>query len=50
MMIKNKFNFFVGILCGLCFVINVVNGRDPFVLGFTAFAAILNFICAFAER
>ena len=50
MMIKNKFNFFVGIFCGLCFVVNVANGRDSFVLGFTASAAITNFICAFFER
>ena len=50
MMIKNKFSFIVGILCGLSFVTNVVNGRDLFMIGFTAFAAIANFICAFIER
>lgn len=49
-MIKNKFSFFVGICCGLCFVISAVNGRDSFVLGFTASAAITNFVCAFVER
>lgn len=46
-MIKNKFNFFVGIFCGLCFV---VNGRDSFTLGLTAFTTITNFICAFIEK
>lgn len=50
MMIKNKFNFFIGLLCGLSFVVNVVNGRDRFMLVFTAFAAILNLICAFVEK
>jgi len=47
MMIKNKFNFFVGIFCGLCFVVNVINERDPFIVRFTAIMTILNFICAF---
>lgn len=50
MMIKNKFNFFVGILCGLSFVVNVARGRDPFMIGLTACLAIANFICAFVER
>ena len=49
-MIKIKFNFYVGLLCGLSFVVNVVNGRDRFMLVFTAFAAILNLICAFIEK
>ena len=48
--IKHKSNFFVGIWCGLCLVISAVNGRDLFVLGFDVFAAIINFIYAFAER
>lgn len=50
MMIKNKFSFIVGILCGLSFVVNIVMGRDRFMLVFTAFWAILNLICAFVER
>lgn len=50
MMIKNKFSFIVGILCGLSFVANVANGRDSFTIGLTAFMAIANFICAFIER
>lgn len=50
MMIKNKFSFYVGIWCGLCFVANVVNGRDLFVVGLTAVTAILNIILAFVER
>ena len=49
-MIKNKFNFYVGIFCGLCFVVNVAKGRDSFMIGFTAFMAIANLICAFIER
>ena len=50
MMIKNKFNFYVAIFCGLCFVLNVARGRDSFTIGLTAFMAIANFICAFVER
>lgn len=50
MKIKHKFNFFVGIWCGLCFIVNVIVERDLFVLGFTAFATIINFTCAFVER
>lgn len=48
--IKHKSNFFVGIWCGLCFVVSVTIGRDLFVLGFSAFAAIINFVGAFTER
>lgn len=50
MMIKNKFSFIVGLLCGLSFVVNVANGRDPFMSEITACLAIANFICAFVER
>ena len=49
MIIKHKINFFVGIWCGLCFVVSATIGRDLFVLGFDAFAAIINFACAFVE-
>jgi len=48
-MIYNKSSFIIGIFCVLCFVVNVANGRDLFTLGFTAFAAITNLICAFIE-
>lgn len=50
MMIKNKFNFFVGIFCAVCFVVNVVNGRDSFTLGLSACAAIINLIIAFIDE
>ena len=39
MRIKKPVNFAIGIFCGLCFVINIVNGRDMFVLLITAIAA-----------
>ena len=41
-MIKNPVNFAIGIFCGICFVINIVNGRDAFVLLISAFATALN--------
>lgn len=50
MMIKNKFNFYVGVLCGLCFVINVAKGRDSFTVVLTAVMTIMNLICAFVEK
>ncbi len=41
-MIKNKINFAIGIFCGMCFVIGLVNHRDVFVLSTTAFATAAN--------
>ena len=42
MRIKKPVNFALGIFCGLCFVINMVNGRNMFVLCITAIAASVN--------
>lgn len=44
MHIKSKFNFFIGLFCLLCFVINIVNHRDTFALACTGIAAFGN-IC-----
>ena len=41
-MIKNPLNFAVGIFCVLCFVINIVNGRDIFTLLVFATATAVN--------
>ena len=41
-MIKNKFNFAVGIFCGMCFVINLVKNGDMFALSVTALATAIN--------
>ena len=41
-MIKNPFNFFVGIFCGMCFVINLVNRRDIYALSITALTTAVN--------
>lgn len=43
-MIKRPFNFTVGIFCGLCFVINIVNSRDAFDLCICAMAAAANIV------
>jgi hypothetical protein len=40
--IKKPVNFAIGIFCGLCFVINIVNGRDMFYLCISAIAASVN--------
>ena len=42
MRIKKPVNFVIGIICGLCFVINIVNGRDMFALFISAIAASVN--------
>ena len=41
-MIKKPVSFAVGIFCGLCFVINIVNGRDIFTLSVCAIATAVN--------
>ena len=41
-MIKNKFNFAVGIFCGMCFVMGLVNRKDTFTLFVTALATAVN--------
>lgn len=48
-MIKNKFNFAVGIFCGMRFVIDLVNHGDIFVLYATAFATAVNITIGLTE-
>ena len=43
-MIKNKFNFTIGIICLVCFISAIVHHRDTFVLMFSAFAAAGNIL------
>ena len=45
-MIKKPLNFVCGIWCGMCLVINIVNGRDAFVLLISALATAVNFMIA----
>ena len=49
-MIKNRFNFAVGIFCGMCFAINLVNHRDMFVLFITALATAINITIGLTGR
>lgn len=41
-MIKKPVNFACGIWCGMCFIINIVNGRDAFVLLISALTTAVN--------
>ena len=41
-MIKKPVDFAIGVFCGMCFIINIVNQRDTFTLTITAFATVLN--------
>lgn len=41
-MIKNPFNFFVGVLCTMCFIAGIALHRDGFTLGINAFLAVVN--------
>lgn len=43
-MIKNKLNFFIGIFCLVCFIINIVNYRDLFVICLTGIIALGNIV------
>lgn len=43
-MLKNKFNFFIGIFCLVCFIINIVNDRDLFVICLTGIMAFGNIV------
>ena len=43
-MIKNKLNFFMGIFCLACFIINIVNHRDLFVICLTGIFAFVNIV------
>ena len=41
-MIKKPVYFAIGIFCGVCFIINIVNGRGLFVLLINAYATVSN--------
>ncbi len=41
-MIKQPFNFWVGVFCGFCFVVGIAKGRDSFTLCISAFTTVLN--------
>lgn len=41
-MIKKPVYFAIGIFCGMCFIINIVNGRDAFTLLINAFSTAVN--------
>ena len=43
-MIKNKLNFFIGIFCLVCFIINIVNHRDLFIICLTGIMAFGNIV------
>ena len=45
-MIKHPVNFIIGLCCALCFVLNVINGRDSFSLIVSAIGAIANLLIA----
>ena len=38
-LIGHPVNFAIGIFCLLCFILNVVNRRDTFIIALTAIAA-----------
>lgn len=42
MRIKHPVNFTIGILCLLCFILNVVNRRNTFDIALTAVSAAAN--------
>lgn len=42
MMIKKPVYFAIGIFCGMCFIINIVNGRGAFILLINAYATASN--------
>ena len=41
-MIKKPVNFAIGLFCGMCFIMNIANGRDAFTLWISAFAVAAN--------
>ena len=49
MRIKKPVYFAIGIFCGLCFVINIVNGRDMLALLITAIATAVNIAIGLSE-
>lgn len=43
-MIKNKFNFFIGIYCLVCFIISIANYRDLFAISLIGIFAFVNIV------
>ena len=43
-MIKDKLSFFIGIFCLVCFIINIVNHRDLFIICLTGIFAFGNIV------
>ena len=43
-MIKDKLSFFIGIFCLVCFIINIVNYRDLFIICLTGIMAFGNIV------
>ena len=43
-MIKNKFNFLIGVFCALCFVINIAKDADSFGLCISGICAVGNLV------
>ena len=43
-MIKNKLNFFIGIFCLVCFIIDIVNHRDLLSICLTGILALVNIV------
>ena len=41
-MIKKPVNFAIGVFCGMCFIINIMNHGNTFTLTIAAFATVLN--------
>lgn len=48
-MIKNPFNFWMGVFCGMCFIAGIALHRDAFVLGMSAFATVVNIAIGLTE-
>lgn len=49
MIIKHPVNFALGILCAMCFVVNIVKDRDAFALCVSAIGAAVNFTSGLIE-
>ena len=50
MKIKEPLNFIIGIICAICFCVNIAKGRDAFVICISGFAAITNTMIGLSGR
>lgn len=41
-MIRKPFNFWIGVFCGMCFILGIALHRDMSVLVISAFATVVN--------